>query len=102
ADQLGKIFSRFHQVDGSTTRRFGGVGLGLAIVKSILEAHGTTIRVESQLGHGTAFRFTLPVLVKPEAHEERGAGLVLVVDDEPEIRKVLRGSLEEHGLAVVT
>ena len=101
-DQLGKIFSRFHQVDGSSTRRFGGVGLGLAIVKSILEAHGTSIRVESQVGHGTAFRFTLPVLEKPEVHEERAGGLVLVVDDEPEIRRVLRGSLEEHGLAVVT
>ena len=59
-DQIGKIFNRFHQVDGSTTRRFGGVGLGLAIVKSILEAHGATIKVESKPGKGTVFRFALP------------------------------------------
>jgi len=44
-DQLGRIFQRFHQVDSSSTRRFGGVGLGLAIVKSILEAHGKPVRV---------------------------------------------------------
>jgi signal transduction histidine kinase len=42
-EQIAKIFNRFHQVDTSSTRRFGGVGLGLAIVKSILDAHGTAI-----------------------------------------------------------
>jgi signal transduction histidine kinase len=67
ADQIAKIFKRFHQVDGSTTRRFGGVGLGLAIVKSILEAHGTAIRVESEEGKGTRFRFVLPLLERAEA-----------------------------------
>ena len=67
ADQIAKIFNRFHQVDGSTTRRFGGVGLGLAIVKSILEAHGTAIRVESEAGKGTRFRFMLPLLERAEA-----------------------------------
>jgi signal transduction histidine kinase len=66
SDQLGKIFNRFHQVDGSTTRRFGGVGLGLSIVKSILEAHGAPIRVESEEGRGTRFRFSLPLLDRAE------------------------------------
>ena len=66
ADQIGKIFNRFHQVDGSTTRRFGGVGLGLAIVKSILDAHGAAIRVESDEGKGTRFRFSLPLLERAE------------------------------------
>jgi signal transduction histidine kinase len=66
SDQLGKIFARFHQVDGSTTRRVGGVGLGLAIVKSILDAHGAAIRVESEEGKGTRFRFSLPVLERAE------------------------------------
>ena len=67
ADQIAKIFNRFHQVDTSTTRRFGGVGLGLAIVKSILEAHGTTVTVETELGRGTTFGFVLPVLDRAEA-----------------------------------
>jgi signal transduction histidine kinase len=84
-DQLGKIFNRFHQVDGSTTRRFGGVGLGLAIVKSILDAHGTTVSVDSAEGRGTTFRFTLPLLDKSDSKEERPAERrgqsVLVVDD---------------------
>ena len=59
-DQIGKIFNRFHQVDGSTTRRFGGVGLGLAIVKSILDAHGAAIQVESEEGKGTASASACP------------------------------------------
>ena len=72
-DQVGRIFNRFHQVDGTSTRRFGGVGLGLAIVKNILEAHGASIGVDSQPGRGTSFRFTLPVVEKaePRPAEER-------------------------------
>jgi signal transduction histidine kinase/DNA-binding response OmpR family regulator len=107
-DQIGKIFNRFHQVDGSTTRRFGGVGLGLAIVKSILDAHGTQIVVESEEGRGTLFRFTLPILDKPEIHvpAERPHRLehspILVVDDEPEVLRVLRGYLQEEGFEVIT
>jgi signal transduction histidine kinase len=66
-DQIGKIFNRFHQVDSSTTRRFGGVGLGLAIVKSILDAHGASIKVESEEGRGTAFRFWLPAIEREDA-----------------------------------
>jgi signal transduction histidine kinase len=106
-DQIARIFNRFHQVDGSSTRRFGGVGLGLAIVKSILEAHGSPITVESAPGKGATFRFTLPVVEKsePRAAEarERGAvGLVLVVDDDPEVTRRIRGYLESEGLSVIT
>jgi signal transduction histidine kinase len=60
ADQLPRIFDRFYQVDGSTTRRYGGAGLGLAIVKQIVEAHGGTVGVESELHQGSLFFFTIP------------------------------------------
>jgi signal transduction histidine kinase len=60
ADRLERVFERFYQVDGSTTRKFGGAGLGLAIVKRIVEVHGGHIWAESQLGCGSTFLFTLP------------------------------------------
>jgi signal transduction histidine kinase len=59
ADQLSRIFDRFYQVDGTTTRRFGGTGLGLAIVKEIVEAHGGQVGVESQVDVGSLFFFTI-------------------------------------------
>jgi signal transduction histidine kinase len=60
ADKLERIFDRFYQVDGSTTRRFGGTGLGLAIVKQIIESHGGQIGVRSKQGEGSCFHFTIP------------------------------------------
>jgi signal transduction histidine kinase len=60
-DRRAEIFVPFHQLDGSTTRRYGGTGLGLALVKLVLDAHGSTIRVNSQEGLGTEIIFTLPV-----------------------------------------
>jgi len=62
ADKLDRIFERFYQVDGSATRRYGGVGLGLALVKEIVEAHRGQVTAQSQLGEGTTFRITLPVM----------------------------------------
>ena len=70
-DQAGRIFSRFHQVDASSSRRVGGVGLGLAIVKNIVDAHDSTIRVESDPGKLTRFTFTLPVAEVARADEAR-------------------------------
>jgi signal transduction histidine kinase len=62
SEQLTKIFGRFYQVDGSSTRHFGGTGLGLAIVQDTIQAHGGTIAVNSQLGVGSTFRFTVPAV----------------------------------------
>ena len=60
SDELARIFDRFYQVDGTTTRRFSGTGLGLAIVKQIVENHNGQVGVESVLGKGSLFYFTIP------------------------------------------
>lgn len=60
ADAINKIFRKFYQVDTSTTREKGGSGLGLSICKGIIETHGSHIGVESELGRGSTFSFTLP------------------------------------------
>lgn len=58
--ELQKIFDSFYQVDGTSTRRYGGAGVGLAIVRLILDKHGIPIEVESRQGQGSSFIFTLP------------------------------------------
>ncbi len=62
ADRIPEIFEPFHQLDGSATRRYGGTGLGLALVRQIIEAHGTTINVQSEVGQGTRFHFLLAAI----------------------------------------
>ena len=64
-DALDKIFKKFYQVDTSSTRERGGSGLGLSICKGIVEAHGGKIWVESELGKGATFFFTLVKIEKP-------------------------------------
>jgi len=64
-DKFEDIFKSFEQVDTSPSRSYSGTGLGLSITKQLVELHGGTIRVESELGQGSQFIFTLPMSSKP-------------------------------------
>ena len=92
--QQQKLFQKFSQADNSTTRKFGGTGLGLAISKQLVELMGGEIGIESELGHGATFWFTLalePIPARntltqaPDLHQQR----ILVVDDNATNREVL-------------
>jgi len=58
-DRLREIFEPFHQLDGSSTRHYGGTGLGLSLVRQIVEAHGSLLDVQSVVGKGSVFKFPL-------------------------------------------
>ena len=60
-EQLPFVFDRFYRVDPSRSRITGGAGLGLTIARQLVEAHGGTIRAESEPGRGTTFTFDLPL-----------------------------------------
>ena len=97
--EQGLIFEKFYR---GKDQRYSveGTGMGLPIAKAIVEAHGGTMSLTSQRGHGSVFSFTLPV--------ERSAGdasmtsaTILIVDDEPQIRRVMRTTLASQGYTVV-
>lgn len=61
-ERIQEIFEPFHQLDGSSTRRYGGTGLGLSLVRQIIEAHGSLIEVRSTEGNGSTFEFPLLIV----------------------------------------
>lgn len=123
-EKLESIFERFGQVDASDSRQKGGTGLGLAICRTILQHHRGYIWVESTVGEGSTFCFTLPIITKADAGisslsasatlREADATsanisicpfphppLVLACDDDPSIRVVLQTMLERQSYRVM-
>lgn len=113
-EQLGKLFQAFSQADASTTRKYGGTGLGLTISRRFSEMMGGEISVTSELGKGSVFTVRVPADVAVEEEfdsDEMGtpselangsAGTVLVIDDDPATRDLLRRFLGSKGFRVVT
>ena len=105
ADKIGKLFTKFSQVDTSTTRTYGGTGLGLAISKQLAELMGGEAGVTSEVGQGSEFWFTVR-LGKVPAPKAAAAPLsadwhgtrVLIVDDRPVNREILMVLLSSWGL----
>jgi signal transduction histidine kinase/CheY-like chemotaxis protein len=111
ADKRDKIFEKFSQVDGSSTRRHEGTGLGLAITTRIIELMGGTISLESEEGRGSTFRvfLTLPIGETLQTPVPPPASLVgarvLVIDDNQVNRDILSAQLQDwqcDGCAAVS
>jgi len=104
ADKLGNVFERFTQVDASTTRKYGGTGLGLSISKQLVELMGGKMGVESKVGEGSRFWFTLPLLLDLTPPDNAPMDMdmtgvrVLGVADNPTNLFVLREQLNSWGL----
>lgn len=94
-EQLDKIFERFRQADTDSSAHLQGLGFGLAITKELVKLHGGNIRVESRLGQGSRFTFTLPLGV--DEREKRFNKHILIVDDEPTVVETLKRLLNKLG-----
>jgi two-component system, sensor histidine kinase ChiS len=116
---LNHIFDRFEQAENDTDKQYGGTGLGLDISKQLVEMHGGTLKVESVVGQGSKFIFSLPVLTGEQSQpvrtiqddtmavrqlpalESLETYTILLVEDETSMRAMMRRALESAEHVVV-
>ena len=103
-EQQAQLFTSFSQAESSTTRKFGGTGLGLSISKSIVELMGGKIWIESELGKGATFGFTVHIKRgDDQKHRDSGNYIawdqirIMAVDDDPSILKDFAGIMGRLG-----
>lgn len=110
ADRRDRLFQSFSQVDASTTRRYGGTGLGLAISKRLVELMGGQIWVESEVGTGSVFQFTIAAdtapepTARPHLHGDQSAlrgKRLLIVDDNATSRRIVRQYAQTWGMVAI-
>jgi PAS domain S-box-containing protein len=108
-ERLDRLFKAFSQVDSSTTRKYGGTGLGLAICQRLTQLMGGDIRVESTVGQGSSFSFTIHTeaaagAIEPAwsiVPEPLRAGTVLCIEDNPVTQTRLRTIFEKIDVRCV-